>query len=87
MLDLVYAEKLVQTRTHSIYIHINIMGVFKMNINNMYIKIQKIIDYIDEELNKPYLYHNYETRIWQAGYRRAMKSVKEFILNVLNKNN
>ena len=57
-----------------------------MNINNIYIKIQKIIDYLEEESDKPSSYHNYESRIWDSGYRKAMKSAKEFILNIFNIN-
>ena len=50
--------------------------------NNIYKKIKKIMDYLEQESDKPSLPHNYETRIWEAGYKKAMLSVKNFISNI-----
>lgn len=57
-----------------------------MNISSIYKKLEKIMDYLEQESNKPSLPHNYETRIWEAGYKKAIQSVKNFISNIFKEN-
>lgn len=52
--------------------------------STIYKKIKQIIAYINKELDKPRTYHSEETILWEKGYRKAMKEVKEFIINIFN---
>ena len=56
-----------------------------MNLNNLYKKIEQLLSFINEELDKPSNRHSYETRIWEKGYKRGMLVVKKFIENMLYK--
>ena len=56
-----------------------------MNSNNIYKKIGQLLSFVNEELDKPLSRHNYEIRMWEKGYRRAMLGVKRFIENMFYK--
>jgi len=48
-------------------------------------KLKQILSYIESEINKPLDNYNYETRIWSKGYKKAMETIKNLILNIINK--
>jgi len=50
-------------------------------------KLKKILSYVEDESNKPIENYNYETRIWSKGYRKAMITLKNYIWDILNKDN
>jgi len=58
-----------------------------MTKKNLYEKLKHILNYIEYESNKPIDNHNYETRLWSKGYKKAMVTIKSFLLNILNKDN
>ena len=58
-----------------------------MSEKNLYEKLKKILNYIEDEANKEISNHSYETRIWSKGYRKAMITIKNFISNLLSKDN
>lgn len=49
-----------------------------------YEKLRLILQYIEDEASKPLENHNYETRLWSKGYRKAMIIIENYIWNILN---
>lgn len=58
-----------------------------MSDNKLYKKLKEILDFVEDEVNKPLDNYNYETRLWSKGYRKALITVKNFIWDIVNRDN
>lgn len=55
-----------------------------MTLKKLFEKLIQILQFIENEANKPLNNDDYETRLFSKGYRRAMITVRDFIWNVFN---
>ena len=45
----------------------------------LYEKLMLVLQYMEDEISKPLDNHNYETRAWSKGYRKALIMVQTYI--------
>jgi hypothetical protein len=50
----------------------------------LYLKLIQILNFVDNEANKPLDNYNFETTLWSKGYKKAMITVRNFIWQTLN---
>lgn len=50
----------------------------------VYEKIQKVLNMVEEEIKRPLDNYSYETRLVSKGYRKGMQAVKKLIWNIFN---
>lgn len=55
-----------------------------MTLRKLFEKLLQILQFIENEADKPLNNDNYETRIYNKGYREAMITVRDFIWNTFN---
>ena len=60
-------------------------GGVKMNEDKeVYEKIQKVLEVIEEEVKRPLDNYSYETRLVSKGYRKGLLAVKKLIWSIFN---
>ncbi|WP_186430446.1 hypothetical protein [Clostridium sp. BSD9I1] len=55
-----------------------------MTLRNLFEKLLQILQFIETEADKPLNNDNYETKIYNKGYKEAMIAVRDFIWNIFN---
>ncbi|WP_198006270.1 hypothetical protein [Alkaliphilus oremlandii] len=58
-----------------------------MSENKLYDTIKTLLNFIEDESRKELNNSSYEARIWSKGYKKAMVTIRNFIWNLLNKDN
>jgi hypothetical protein len=58
-----------------------------MTSETEYKAMTQILKLVESESNKPLDNYNYETRIWSKGYRKAMLIIRDFIWDIINRDN
>lgn len=48
--------------------------------------LKKIMDFLNNEINKPLVYHNDKTYIYSKAQRKAYINIKNFIERLIDKN-
>ncbi len=47
--------------------------------SSLYESLKLLLQYIEEEASKPLDNHNYGTRLWSKGYRKALITIQTYI--------
>lgn len=55
-----------------------------MTLRNLFEKLLQILQFIENESNKPLNNDDYETKLYNKGYKEAMIAVRDFIWNIFN---
>ncbi|MBE6066082.1 MAG: hypothetical protein E7211_00055 [Clostridium lundense] len=55
-----------------------------MTLRNLFEKLLQILQFIENESAKPLNNDDYETKLYNKGYKEAMIAVRDFIWNIFN---